>query len=42
MSLAATAEQADAEADDLDGVMPRLRGAAHDDGEGEEDELEAA
>jgi len=38
-SLAATAEQADADADDLDGIMPRLRGASCDD---EEDELEAA
>jgi len=38
-SLAATAEQADADADDLDGIMPRLRGASCDD---EDDELEAA
>jgi hypothetical protein len=42
VSLASTAEQADAETDDLDGILPRLRGAAHDDGEEEEDELEAA
>jgi len=38
-SLAATAEQVDADADDLDGIVPRLRGASCDD---EEDELEAA
>jgi len=37
-SLAATAGQADADADDLDGVMPRLRGACAD----EEEELELA
>jgi hypothetical protein len=42
VSLATTAEQADADTDDLDGVMPRLRGVADDDGEGEEDALEAA
>ena len=41
-SLAATAEQADADADDLDGVLPRLRGATCDAEEGEEDELAAA
>ena len=37
-SLAKTAEQVDAEADDLDGVVPRLRGASCD----EEEELEVA
>ncbi len=40
-SLAATAEQADADADDLDGIMPRLRGATCD-AELEDEEAEAA
>jgi hypothetical protein len=40
-SLAATAEQADADADDLDGVLPRLRGASCD-AELEDEDAEAA
>jgi len=40
-SLAATAEQADADADDLDGIMPRLRGASCD-AEPDDEEAEAA
>jgi hypothetical protein len=41
-SLAATAEQTEAEADDLDGVLPRLRGASIEVQEPDDEELEAA
>jgi hypothetical protein len=42
-SLAATADQTEAEADDLDGVIPRLRGAlVVDEQELEDETLEAA
>jgi hypothetical protein len=42
-SVAATAEQTEAEADDLDGVVPRLRGALVEAAQGPDDEeLEAA
>ena len=39
-SLAKTAEQAEADADELDGVVPRLRGASCDEDEQAEDEAE--
>jgi hypothetical protein len=42
-SLAATAEQTGVETDDLDGVLPRLRGPSVEDAqEPENEELEAA